>query len=374
MIELIVALAVASQVASDNAAPAIPAPTQIAAAREVSPAGAERDPQGATPNAALDPAYLLDPSLPVTFLAPEAAKEEPRRPAGAVTLGRAIAGATGPESDEAFNKATMGDFRDEGRQAAPEWMAGPRASQNFGEGADLRTLQAVVKRSDTRYRAANRQVRLEIYRPEMDGPRPAVLLLHGASGMGDGSFYRGAAEMFASQGYVVYLPHYLGERNRNRPRGKALISEFEQQHDIVRAALDQMSRDRAIDAKRMGVFGFSLGGFQAMGLSSRDPRIAAVVNMGGGMPGNVTPHTTRLAPTLIVHGRQDRTVPVARAHMTREVLKRLSVPHEFALFQNQGHFFRGEASRESIARSVAFFDRYLRGTEAVATGDLLAGM
>ncbi|MCA0450841.1 MAG: hypothetical protein LCH62_13890, partial [Proteobacteria bacterium] len=61
MIELIVALAVASQVATDNAVPAIPAPTQIAAAREASPAGVERDPEAATPNAALDPAYLLDP-------------------------------------------------------------------------------------------------------------------------------------------------------------------------------------------------------------------------------------------------------------------------------------------------------------------------
>lgn len=365
MIELIVALAVASQIANETGL--VPkAPTVDVAAREVAPAPV-RDPEAALPNLTLDPAYLLDPSLPVTFVVPEAPAVRP----SPVVLGRAIA-TTGPESDDAFQKATLGDFAAEGRRDAPEWAA--RAPESFGTGADLRALSATVRRSDTRYRVGTRQVRLEVFRPDMEGPRPAVLLLHGASGMGDGTFYRGAAELFASQGYVVYLPHYLGERNRNRRGGRALISEFEQQHDTVRGALDQMARDRAVDPQRLGVFGFSLGGFQAMGLTSRDARVGAVVNMGGGVPGNVVLHTSRLAPTLIVHGAQDRTVPVARAHQTRELLRRLSVPHELALFRDQGHFFRGPASRESIVRSVAFFDRHLRAPEPVDTANLLAGM
>lgn len=365
MIELIVALAVASQVASETGL--VPkAPVAVVAARDAVPA---RDPEAALPNLSLDPAYLLDPSLPVTFVAPEAPAARP----SPVVVGRAMP-ITGPESDDAFQKATLGDFRAEGRQEAPEWAPAGRSPESFGEGADLRGLSVVVRRTEARFRAGNRQVRLEVFRPDMEGPRPGVLLLHGASGMGDGTFYRGAAEMFASQGYVVYLPHYLGERNRNRRGGRALISEFEQQHDIVRGALDQLVRDRSVDQQRLGVFGFSLGGFQAMGLSSRDARIGAVVNMGGGVPGNVAPHTTRLAPTLIVHGAQDRTVPVARAHLTRDLLRRLAVPHELALFRDQGHFFRGAASRESITRSVAFFDRHLRAPEPLATGDLLAGM
>lgn len=369
MIELIVALAVASQIANETGLVAKAPTTEIGA--PVAPAAPARDPEAAVPNFTLDPAYLLDPSLPVTFVVPSA----PVPIATPVTVGRAIP-TTGPESDDAFHKATLGDFAAEGRREAPEWSSGPagRAPDSFGSGTDLRALSVTVRRADTRYRVGNRQVRLETYRPDTPGARPAVLLLHGASGIGDGSFYRGAAEYFASHGYVVYLPHYLGERNRNRRGGRALIAEFEQQHDIVRAALDQMTRDRNVDPQRVGVFGFSLGGFQAMGLSSRDTRVGAIVNMGGGVPGNVVPHTTRLAPTLIVHGAQDRTVPVARAHLTRDLLRRLSVPHEVALFRDQGHFFRGPASRDSIARSVAFFERHLRTPEPIATGDLLAGM
>lgn len=370
MIELIVALAVASQVANETGM--LPrAPATEVAVREAAPAAPARDPEAALPNLTLDPAYLLDPSLPVTFVA----RETPSLRPSPMVMGRAMP-VTGPESDDAFQKATLGNYAGEGRREAPEWTPGPagRGPESFGTGADLRALSVNVRRADTRYRVGQRQVRLEVFRPDMEGQRPAVLLLHGASGMGDGTFYRGAAELFASQGYVVYLPHYLGERNRNRRGGKALISEFEQQHDIVRAALDQMTRDRAVDAQRVGVFGFSLGGFQAMGLTSRDTRVGAVVNMGGGVPGNVVPHTSRLAPTLIVHGGQDRTVPVARAHQTRDLLRRLSVPHELALFRDQGHFFRGAASRESIVRSIAFFDRHLRAPEPIDTANLLAGM
>jgi dienelactone hydrolase len=367
MIELLVAVAVASQ------------------GTDLSP---QQDTQTTSFSTAVEapltlaPNYLLDPSLPFVFV-PGTAETPPAivsapaagsaatvaaAPAYPVTRGGA---ATGPEDDLAVLARL-----ENGSQAAPDWagrMPGAAPSDAFGAGSDLRRVATQVSRADTRYRVGKRQVKLEIFRPDTEGPRPAVLLLHGASGMGNGAFYRGAAESFAEAGYVVYLPHYLGDRNRNRPRGRALIAEFEMQHDVVRAAVDEMAKDQRVDQSRLAAFGFSLGGFQALGLSSRDKRIAAVVNMGGGMPGNVAPVTTRLAPTLVIHGQKDRTVPVARATQTRDILRKLSVPHEVALFPNQPHFFQAAASREAIDRSIGFFDRHLKPVEPVATVDLLKG-
>jgi carboxymethylenebutenolidase len=360
MIELLVAMAVASQ-------------------------GNEISPQGDTQTTSfppvaeavsLAPNYLLDPSLPFVFLpGSETAGTAPTiavaPKAAASAKATAARPATGPEDDLAL-LASLENYT----QAAPEWAARPPGQaprDTFGAGSDLRRVATQVSRSDTRYKAGKRLVKLEIYRPDTDGQRPAVLLLHGASGMGNGAFYRGAAESFAEAGYVVYLPHYLGERNRNRPRGRALIAEFEQQYDTIHAALDEMAKDGRVDSSRMAAFGFSLGGFQALGLSSRDKRISAVVNMGGGMPGNVEPNTTRLAPTLILHGQKDRTVPAARAARTRELLKRLDVPHEIVMFANQPHFFQAAASREAIERSIGFFDRQMKPVEPVATVDLLNG-
>ncbi|MBI3504927.1 MAG: dienelactone hydrolase family protein [Proteobacteria bacterium] len=368
MIELLVAAAVASQ-GADGAQQQDTQTTSFAAAVEA--------PVALTPN------YLLDPSLPFVFLpgAPEAGIPPAIVVAPAIRKGATVPGksaavirggaATGPEDDIAM----LARLENE-PQAAPEWASRPPGAaprDAFGAGGDLRRIATQVSRADARYKVGKRQVKLEIYRPDTEGPRPAVLLLHGASGMGNGAFYRGAAESFAEAGYVVYLPHYLGDRNRNRPRGRALIAEFEEQHDVVRAAVDEMVKDNRVDPSRLATFGFSLGGFQALGLSSRDKRIAAVVDMGGGMPGNVAPVTTRLAPTLVIHGQKDRTVPVSRATQTRDLLRRLSVPHEMVLVPNQPHFFQAAASREAIDRSIGFFDRHLRPVEPVATVDLLKG-
>ncbi len=368
MIELLVAVAVASQ-------------------------GTELSPQQDTQTTSfstvveaavtLAPNYLLDPSLPFVFIpaSPETGSAPAIVPAAPAATANVTAkpspvvrggAATGPEDDLAVLARL-----ENSSQTAPDWASRPPGAaprDAFGAGSDLRRIATQVSRSDTRYRVGKRQVKLEIYRPDTEGPRPAVLLLHGASGMGNGAFYRGAAESFAEAGYVVYLPHYLGDRNRNRPRGRALIAEFETQHDVVRAAVDEMVKDQRVDQSRLAAFGFSLGGFQALGLSSRDKRIAAVVNMGGGMPGNVTPTTTRLAPTLVIHGQKDRTVPVSRATQTRDLLRRLSVPHEMALFPNQPHFFQASASREAIDKSIGFFDRQLKPVEPVATVDLLKGL
>ncbi len=345
MIELLVAVAVASQEPEADLRPDTQTMSFVVPA--------------AVP-AALDENYLLDPSLPFAFV--------PAPPGGTPTI-VVRAPATGPEDDLGLLAAREAD----NAQLAPEWQSRSKPAATFGAGANLRNVAVQVSRSNSRLRVGARQLTLEVYKPDTAGARPAVLLLHGASGMGNGAFYRGAAEAFAEAGYVVYLPHYLGERNRNRPRGQALIAEFEQQHAAVRATLDAMASDSRIDDSRIAVFGFSLGGFQALGLSSRDQRIAAVVNMGGGMPGNVTSQTTRLAPTLVIHGQRDRTVPVSRAHQTRELLKRLSVPHEMALYADQPHFFQGPASRSAIDKSIAFFDRQMRPTVPVGTADLLSG-
>lgn len=345
MIELLVAVAVASQEPETVLRPD-PQTTSF-----VVPAAAP---------VTLDENYLLDPSLPFVFV--------PAPPGGTPQV-VVRSPATGPEDDLGLQAAREADDA----QLAPAWQARPKAATSFGATANLRNVAVQVSRANSKLRIGQRQMNLEVYRPDTAGPRPAVLLLHGASGMGNGAFYRGAAEAFAEAGYVVYLPHYLGERNRNRPRGQALIAEFEQQHAAVRATLDAMAKDSRVDEARIAAFGFSLGGFQALGLSSRDPRIAAVVNMGGGMPGNVAGQTTRLAPTLVIHGQRDRTVPVSRAHQTRDLLKRLAVPHEIALFADQPHFFRGAASRAAIDRSIAFFDRQMRPATPVGTADLLSG-
>lgn len=254
-------------------------------------------------------------------------------------------------------------------------------------------------RSDIRYASQGHQVRMEVLRPDSDERRPAILILHGASGIGDGSFYRSAAEVFAERGYVTFLPHYLAPGRTNDPapkksaKGAAKSSAkaapkapvkdptpngsvrdgFTVQERILSDALDQIAQNPYVDASRIGVFGMSLGGFHALNLSSRDPRIAAVVNMGGALRGNTMPVSNRVAPTLALHGAKDTVVPVSRARSLGRYLKEHGIPHDVVIYNDQGHFFRGKARDDAFQRSAAFFSGYLTVPETRDTARARAG-
>lgn len=237
-------------------------------------------------------------------------------------------------------------------------------------------------RNDERYASQGRQVVIEVLRPDDDSQRPAILILHGASGMGDGTFYRGAAEIFAERGYVTYIPHYLAtipsgsklpapksnakkvkthpsEPSAQPEQPASIRAGFPAQEQVLHDALDHMAKSPYVDSTRIGVFGMSLGGFHALTLSSRDERIIAVVDMSGALRGNVMPETNRLPPTLELHGGRDAIVPVSRARSLAEELKKRGIPHELMVYPDQGHFFRGKAQQDALQRSAAFFRSYL---------------
>jgi dienelactone hydrolase len=252
-------------------------------------------------------------------------------------------------------------------------------------------------RSNEYYEADGRKILVEVLRPDDDARRPAVLILHGASGIGDGTFYRNAAEIFAERGYVTYLPHYLADRHAAKqaapkPAAKAaktkggkaaktvtasaepgsIRADFTGQEHVLRAALDYMAKSSYVDSSRLGVFGMSLGGFHALALSSKDYRIQAVVDMSGALRGNTMPDSNHLPPILALHGARDSIIPVARARSLAGELAKRGIPHELKVYPDQGHFFRGKAQEDALQRSAGFFNTYLtpsESTRAVRSGD-----
>src|SRR5437868_15550548 len=67
-----------------------------------------------------------------------------------------------------------------------------------------------------------RQMLVERFEPERVGPAPAVVLLHGADGLGyRGPAYRAMARHLATRGLRVFLPHYF---ERSGTPGRASVS------------------------------------------------------------------------------------------------------------------------------------------------------
>lgn len=209
---------------------------------------------------------------------------------------------------------------------------------------------------------ADRPIRTEIFRPDSPGPHPGLLILHGASGVGDGeaAYLRATSEYFATQGFVVYLPHYLDQPARRgrapapRRQSSNVLAAFDLQAARIAATFNELSRHPAVDRDRLVVFGFSLGAFQGLTLAARDPRVRGIVSLGGGMPGNVAPSVTRLPATLVLHGGRDRIVPVARGRQVHDLAQRLRADAQIVVYADQGHFLRGGSGPDALMRSTRF--------------------
>lgn len=367
---------VASNVDTNAPQAAVTAPSIAGAPSEAGKADATAAVQ---PSAS--PAAVTTPGTAVGTLiakaAPDASAAKPAAPPVRVAGDTALTASDDHDVDAALSR--ISDFYDATPptpSAKAQSVKAQPVQASAAPSAARPALGLGLISARTDYVSEGRPVVIEIMRPDDDIRRPAVLILHGASGIGDGAFYRSTAELFAEHGYVTFLPHYLEAVHAKKAKGHAkagtasahgvpvaaagsIRAGFPQQEQILRDAVDYVAHSPYVDASRIGVFGLSLGGFHALTLSSSDERIVAVVDMSGALRGNVMPVTNHLAPTLELHGAHDPIIPVARARALANTLQQLGIPHELQVYPNQGHFLRGKAQEDAMERATAFFATYL---------------
>ena len=273
--------------------------------------------------------------------------------------------------------------------AVPAAMAQPRASQKATVTPKPSTKPAVAKprkqkSAEGARRAAEaentngfmidgRKVRVDVVKAETDlldtdGRAPAVLVLHGAHGLGDGSLFYPQAKALAEKGITAFVVHYFDGVPQLR---KASVNLHDERERVLTEAISYVARQAYVDPERIGIFGLSLGGFHALSLGSRDDRVQAVVNVVGAMPSEVQRKGVhRMPPTLVLHGDKDATVPVRRAYELASLLDEVGAEHEVKIYKGQGHTFRGDAKEDSINRTVEFFERHLGGDRGLLDKEL----
>lgn len=130
--------------------------------------------------------------------------------------------------------------------------------------------------------------------------------------------------------------------------------------ETLRDAFSYVLAQPGVDPQRVGLLGFSLGGFLSLALATQEPRISAVAQLFGGLPEPFLPDAGKLPPVLILHGGRDTVVPVAEAEKLEALLKQHRIPFEIKIYSDQGHHFTGLAQIDALRRVVAFFRRYLQ--------------
>jgi dienelactone hydrolase len=226
--------------------------------------------------------------------------------------------------------------------------------------------------------------------PTGSAPFPAVVLLHTCGGMRTGHTTRWA-DVLVRQGYAALVVDSF------TPRGGPACSiptyfpaTLDQVVDDAFAALDHLRSRPDIDARRIGVLGFSYGASAALRTSSARYRRgiegfqAAVafyplcVSPRPDWPPEAQERSNNLhadveAPTLILMGEADNDTPSVAANCARatEVLRRAGRPVSIILYPGAGHVFDAGPSRHPQAAAkatddmVRFFAQHL-GRDAAA--------
>jgi carboxymethylenebutenolidase len=222
------------------------------------------------------------------------------------------------------------------------------------------------------FKSGGKAIAAETFQGSGTSPRPAILMLHGADGLSYNTQYREAARDVAAAGYQVHLVHYLDRTGEKRASFSTLFQNFMPWTTTVQDALTFAANHPGADPSRVGIVGISLGAALGLAVASTDPRVKALVNYFGPLPQGAIAPTSRLPPTLVLHGSADPIVPVANAYAVEALLRQHNVPHEIKVYPGQGHGFRGAAEEDATRRSLAFLQRHLAGTRASTDKDPLS--
>jgi dipeptidyl aminopeptidase/acylaminoacyl peptidase len=224
---------------------------------------------------------------------------------------------------------------------------------------------------------------------------PMVVSVHGGpSSANFATFPQRWTAVLPSQGYFVFLPNPRGSYGSGEAFTLGNVKDFGlgDLRDIL-AGVDQVAREAPVDKNRVGVIGWSYGGYMAMWAVTQTGAFKAAVAGAGianwqsyygqnridqwmlpffgasvyddpAVYAQSSPMTfikKAKTPTLVLHGDRDSEVPTPQGYEFWHALKALGVPTELVIYPNEGHFIaKPEDQRDILRRLVGWFDKYLR--------------
>jgi len=202
--------------------------------------------------------------------------------------------------------------------------------------------------------------------------RPAVLLLHGSRGieLRPAAYERHATALQAA-GIDCYIVRYMTEAD-TRILGNGTKQQREA-HDAARFGAWARRTSAAITAViarpdssgRIGLLGFSLGGYVAAATATRDQRVDALAVLYGGLPDAMASDVKHLPPLLELHGEADSNVPLREGERLVKLGKAAGGEAEQVTYPGKKHGFdfsdTDPATFDAIGRVTRFFGAHLKG-------------
>jgi carboxymethylenebutenolidase len=210
-----------------------------------------------------------------------------------------------------------------------------------------------------KFRSGAKEIRIETYGPaEAEDGWPSIVALHGATGIEFANrFIAVLAQEFAAEGFLVHLVHYFDRTGSVYASDDVIKRSSHHWLSTIEDALAFIRREHP--GSKIGLFGYSLGGYLAAAQVVRDDGVATAVILSGGLDEESARLARWHAPTLILHGGADRRVPLAEAQRLESTLRSLGGTPEVHVYPGEGHLMSFSAYADVVARAGAFFQERL---------------
>src|SRR6266699_3486465 len=230
---------------------------------------------------------------------------------------------------------------------------------------------------------------------------PMVVLIHGGpssaatpdwpAGFG---MPRAIIATLSSRGYYVLMPNPRGSYGQGEEFTRANVKDFGSGdlRDIL-AGVDAATKKYPVDPARLGVTGWSYGGYMTMWTVTQTNRFRAAV-AGAGIANWQRYYGQNLidqwmipffgasvyddpavyeksspiyfiknvkTPTLVIVGEHDAECPSSQSFEFWHALRTLKVPTQLIVYPGEGHLFlKPENQNDRMDQTVAWFDKYLK--------------
>lgn len=234
------------------------------------------------------------------------------------------------------------------------------------------------------------------YPPGFDPARkhPLVLYIHGGPTAASNEGFSSRVHMLAARGWIVFQPNYRGSDNRGSAFQRAIAANPGPGIDMdVMSGIRALVRKGGVDTTRIGVSGWSFGGYVTAWLIGHHRNWKAAIVGAGAMDlfdmyaltdlnvqirhaitqspyvGNreaffvkhspLTYASQVRTPTLILHDVRDQRVTITQSYKLYHALKDNDVPVQFIAYPVAGHSPTDPVrSRDVHRRWLDWFDKH----------------
>ncbi len=224
-------------------------------------------------------------------------------------------------------------------------------------------------------------------------PPPLIVDVHGGPSWAYSENWGYWSQMLASAGFAILQPNIRGSLGHGVAFADAVVGDMggKDFQDVLHG-VDYLIEQGLVDGNRVGIMGWSYGGFMTAWAVTQTTRFKAAM-MGAGVSdfhsfhaqSNIPDWDMRFisidpleeperyrersaityarrvtTPTLILHGENDLCVPVNQAYAFYRALRERKVPVELVVYPREGH---GPSEKEHLRdleeRMLGWFEKYL---------------